>query len=460
MRRKEVRRVGGSLDRSGYLFSREDLRKLIVPLIIEQFLSITVGLADSIMVAWVGEAAVSAVSLIDTIMVLLINTFTALATGGAIVAGQALGRRKEQEGCRATEQLVLVAAVFATAIMAVVYIGKWFILHVVFGRIEPDVMANCETYLMIVAASSPFLAVYNAGAAAQRAMGDSKTPMITSLAMNGVNLVGNAILLYGLGWGIEGAAIPTLISRIFAGVCMLVLLKNPKKVLHIQSYRRIRPDWNLIRKILRIGIPYGLENSMFQLGKIVVISLVSGFGTAATTANAVANTVSTFSILVGTSMGYALSAVSAQCVGARAYDQVRYYTKKLTAMSYLGLWIMNLLIFLLLPVITAAYQLTPETAQLARQLGIYNGVCAMVIWPLSFTLPNTLRSAGDASFCMTTAMFSMWTFRVAFSFVLADTFSMGVLGVWVAMTLDWLVRSVVFSIRYAGQRWQVKAAKF
>lgn len=440
------------------LFSNRDLRKLIVPLVIEQFLAITVGLADSIMVSWVGEAAVSAVSLIDTIMVLLINTFTALGTGGAIVAGQALGRQKEREGCRATEQLVLVAAAFATLVMALVYLGKWFILHVVFGQIEPDVMANCNTYLVIVAASAPFLAVYNAGAAVRRGMGDSKTPMITSLIMNGLNLAGNAILLYGLGWGIEGAAIPTLLSRVFAGFCMLALLKDPKKTLHIDSYRKIRPDWQLIRKILRIGIPYGLENSMFQLGKIVVLSLVSGFGTISITANAVANIVSTFAILAGTSMGYALSAVTAQCVGARDYGQVRYYTRKLMLFSYIGLWVMNLLIFALLPVITRAYNLTPDTTRLASQLVIYNGVCSMVIWPCSFTLPNTLRAASDASFCMVVALFSMWTFRVAASFVLAQTFSMGVLGVWIAMTLDWLVRSIIFVIRYRGDHWQTKAA--
>ena len=303
-----------------YLFSNRDLAKLIIPLLVEQFLAITVGLADSVMVSSVGEEAVSAVSLIDTIMVLLINIFTALATGGAIVAGHALGQKKYEDGCEAVEQTLLFSAVFSVAIMAVVYAGKWFILHIVFGQIEPEVMSNCNTYLLIVTASIPFLAVYNAGAAMYRAMGDSKTPMLMSFAMNGMNIVGNGILLYGLGWGVEGAAIPTTASRAFAGIWMLILIRNGKKELHARTLLGIRLNKKVLKKILHLGIPYSLENSMFQLGKILVLSLVSAFGTSSIAANAVANSVANFAVLGGLSMGYALSAVAAQCVGAGDYQ--------------------------------------------------------------------------------------------------------------------------------------------
>lgn len=219
---------------------------------------IFVGLADSIMVASVGEAAVSAVSLIDTIMVLLINVFTALATGGAIVAGQALGMKKQERGCDAVEQTLLFSTAFSIFIMIAVYAGKWFILHVVFGKIEPDVMQNCNTYLMIVTASIPFMAIYNSGAAMFRAMGDSKTPMMMSLAMNSMNLFGNAVLLYGLGWGIEGAALPTTLSRAFAGSWMLFLICNPNKVLHSRNFLTIRLKWPILKRILHLGIPYAL----------------------------------------------------------------------------------------------------------------------------------------------------------------------------------------------------------
>ena len=439
-----------------YLFSNQDLKKLIVPLLIEQFLAIFVGLADSIMVASVGETAVSAVSLIDTVMILLINLFTALATGGAIVAGQALGRQHKEDGCEAVEQTLLFSFFFSLLITALMYVGKWFILHVVFGQIEPEVMNNCNIYLMIVTASIPFLAVYNVGAAMFRAMGNSRTPMLMSLMMNGLNLMGNALFLYGLGWGVEGAALPTTVSRMFAGIWMLFLMRNPQKILHARTLLGIRVKWSVLKKILHIGIPYGMENSMFQLGKILVMSLVSSFGTVSIAANAVANSVAAFAILGGSSIGLALSAVVAQCVGANDYGQVRYYTKKLMKFSYAALIGMNILIVLILPLIIRIYNLSPETGQLARQIIIYHAAFSVLLWPLSFTLPNTLRAANDVGYCMWVAIASMWIFRIGFSYVLAQYLGLGLLGVWMAMTTDWFVRVISFTLRYRGHKWEPK----
>ncbi len=439
-----------------YLFSRQDLWRLIIPLIIEQFLAIFVGLADSVMVASVGEAAVSAVSLIDTIMILLINVFTAMATGGAIVAGQALGRRHPEAGCEALEQTLVFSAVFSVAIMALVYAGKWLILHVVFGQIEPEVMANCNTYLVIVAASIPFLAVYNCGAAAFRATGDSRTPMLMSLAMNGMNIAGNAVLLYGLGLGIEGAAIPTLLSRMSVGIWMLFLIRDRRRVLHVRTLLGLRVKWQVLKKILHIGVPYGMENSMFQLGKILVLSVVSAYGTVSIAANAVSNSVCNFAILGGVSMGYALSSVAAQCVGAGDFRQVRYYTRKLLVYSYVSMVVMNGLIIAALPFIMRVYNLSPETAALARQIVLYHCLMSTLIWPASFTLPNVLRAANDVSFCMWVAIISMWIFRVAFSYVLGTYAGMGVFGVWVAMTIDWAVRVVFFVWRYRSPKWELQ----
>ncbi len=273
----------------GYLFDNQSLKALIVPLVIEQILSIAVGAADTMMVSSAGEAAVSAVSLVDNVFVLLINLFAALATGGAVISGQYLGRRRPDVAQKAAEQLILFTAVFSVLIMALTYFFRSFILNVVFGKIEADVMSGCTTYLMIVAASIPFIALYNTGAALFRAMGDSRTAMFTALFMNGINLVGNSILIFGLKMGVAGAAIPTLISRIAAAILILALLRNPKKIIHVSIPFPLRFDFPLLKKILGIGIPNGLENSMFQLGKILVLSMVSGFGTASIEANAVSN---------------------------------------------------------------------------------------------------------------------------------------------------------------------------
>ncbi|MEG0107303.1 MAG: MATE family efflux transporter, partial [Lachnospiraceae bacterium] len=261
-----------------YLFDNKALAALMIPLIIEQALAVLVGMADSIMVASVGESAVSGVSLVDNIMVLLINIFAALATGGAVVVGQYLGQQRREKACKASSQLVWFITIVAVVITMIVYIGKDFILHGVFGKIDSDVMGYAKTYLLIVTASIPFIALYNGGAAIFRAMGNSKISMQISIIMNIINVVGNAILIYGFHWGTEGVAIPTLVSRIVAALLITIFLCDQSRTLHIEKSFRYHFDWGMVKKILYIGVPNGMENSMFQLGKILVLSLISSFG--------------------------------------------------------------------------------------------------------------------------------------------------------------------------------------
>lgn len=441
-------------DTTGYFFSNQDLKKLVVPLVIEQILAITVGVADSMMVASAGEAAVSAVSLVDTVFVLLINLFAALATGGAVICGQYIGKRKPEIACQAANQLVLFTGVFATVIMGLTYTCKYFILHGVFGKIAPEVMKNCEIYLLIVAASIPFIALYNAGAAIFRSMGDSKTAMYMALVMNGINLVGNAILIFGFHMGVAGAAIPTLISRITAAVVILCMLANQKKQVHLVLPFRFRFDFSLLKKILGIGIPNGLENSMFQLGKILVLSMASGFGTAAIAANAVCNNIAMFQILPGAAIGFAVLTVASQCAGAGDFTQVRYYTKKLIKITYGAKLFINVLVLAALPFLIKLYNLSPEAAGYTKEIIWYHAACVVTIWPLSFTLPNALRASADVKYPMILAIVSMWVFRIGFSWLLGVKLGMGIFGIWVAMTIDWLFRAICFTFRYVRGKWE------
>lgn len=349
-------------DRSHYLFSNRELANLIGPLVIEQLLAVFVGMADSIMVANVGEAAVSGVSLVDNIMILIINIFAALATGGAVVAGQYIGRKDEKSACKAATQLVWFVSLSAVAIMILVYFGKDIILSQVFGHITAEVKGHADIYLLIVTASIPFIALYNGGAAIFRAMGNSQVSMRVSLLMNAINVTGNAILVFGLRIGTAGVAIPTLISRMAAAIVITVLLCNQTRILHIERTLKIRFDGRMIRKILAIGVPNGLENSMFQLGKILVLSLVSTFGTYAIAANAVSNAIALFQILPGMAISLAITTVISQCVGANDYEQVRYYLKKLLAIIYVAMVGTVALIFLALPLILKAYNLSDQTA--------------------------------------------------------------------------------------------------
>ena len=442
------------MDTKNRFFSNADLCKLIVPLIIDQFLQAFVGLADSIMVASVGEAAVSGVSLIDTIMVLILNIFTALATGGAVIAGQFLGKKRDEMACKSTNQLISFTLKASLIVMLLCYLGRNFITHVVFGKIEADVMYNCNVYMMIVFASIPMTALYNAGAAIYRAMGNSAVAMKISMLMNVINLGGNALLIFVFLRGVEGVAIPTLVSRTVACVIMMFLMNNQKHTLHLYHPFSFKTDWALLKKILYIGVPNGLENSMFQLGKILVLSIVTSFGTASIAANAVSNNVATFAVLPGMSVGFAILTVGAQCVGAGDYEQVRYYTKKLMKIVYVSLFAANILVVLAVPYIIKIYGLSAEASQYAHKILIYHSICAVTIWPLSFSLPNTLRAAADVTYTMILSIISMWIFRIGFSVVLGVYCHMGVFGVWVAMTIDWLFRAVCFSIRYLRGKWK------
>jgi len=436
------------------MFTRKELARLIIPLLIEQILAVTVGFADSLMVAGVGEAAVSGVSLVDSVNILLIGLFGAMATGGAVVTSQLLGQKNEKEACKSGQQLLLSVLLLSLVLMAISLFFGNNLLLLLFGRVEEEVMFHSKIYLFYTAISFPFIAVYNACAALFRSMGNSKISMIISLIMNLINIVFNAIFIYGAGWGVAGAAIATLISRIFAAVTMYILLHNRKHPIHIEGYRQYRPDFALIKKILNIGIPNGLENSVFQIGKIIVQGMIAGLGTPAITANAVASTVSGFGTLPGSAIGLALITVVGQCVGARDFDGVKKYTYKLMKLTYIIMAVLNALMILAVPLILQIYNLSDETSQIAGSLLIYNSVLATLIWPLAFTLPNALRAANDVRFTMYVSIASMWIWRIGFSYVLAFNFGLGVLGVWVAMTIDWFCRSICFLWRFIKAKYK------
>lgn len=436
------------------LFSTRALCALILPLMVEQLLAVTVGMADTMMVSRVGEAAVSGISLVDSVNVLLIQVFAALATGGAVVVSQYLGRRDRQSACAAARQLIWITALLATVIGAVVLVGNRWILQFVFGRVEPAVMENAMTYFWLSALSYPFIAVYNAGAALFRSMGNSKVSMMTSFIINIINIGGNAILIYGFHWGTAGAGTATLVSRAVAAVVMVVLLHHRNNPVYLEGLLRPYLDRKLAGSILKVGIPNGVENGMFQVGKLLVAGLISSFGTAAIAANAICNNLGSISNIPGAAIGLGMVTVVGQCVGARDHAQARRYTKLLLGWTYAVMTLTNLAVMLLAEPLIGMYHVSAETNRMAFEvMAVYCILCA-VVWPLSFTTPNALRAAGDARFTMTVSMFSMWIFRIGFSYILGSWMQMGLFGVWLAMEIDWVVRALFFTIRFLGKKWE------
>lgn len=438
------------------MFTAKDLRKLILPLIVEQFLAVTIGMADTIMVASTGEAAMSSVSLVDAINILLINIFSALATGGAIVASQYLGREDNKRANVAAKQLLLVTTAMSVFIMAVCLIGRNPILDLIFGKIEPEVMDNCRVYFFWSALSYPFLAVYNAGAALYRSMGNSKVSMLTSTLMNAINIAGNALLIFGFHMGVAGAAIASLFARMVGAVLITCLLRFKPHVIQLEAVFKLDFQPEMIKNILKFGVPTGLENGMFQIGRLMTQGLVATFGLTATTANAIGMSLSAFPQIPGTAIGLAMVTVVGQCIGARRQEEAKRYTLKLTGLAYLTMGVLNLVMLALLPVVIGIYNPSPATAALARDLMLYCIACTILLWPASFVLPNGLRAAGDVRFTMTVSIVSMWAFRIGFSYLLAKGLQMGVLGVWIAMTIDWAFRILCFAIRFFRGKWMNK----
>ena len=436
------------------MFTKKDLMKLIIPLIIEQILMVTVGMADGIMVARVGEAAVSGVSIVDSINILLIGLLSAMATGGAVVSSQFLGQKNEKNASQAGEQLIVSNLILAVIVMVITLIGRNLILDLLFHGVDPDVMKNARIYFFYSALSYPFLAVYSACAALFRSMGNSKISMKISIVANLINIFGNAILIFGFKMGVAGAAIATLVSRIFSSVMLFILVNNKELPIHINNILKFRPDVVMIKRILRIGIPNGMENSVFQIGKIAVQGIVAGLGTASITANAIASNIGGFGVLPGSAIGLALITVVGQSVGAGDYEGVKKYTVKLLKMTHLFMAGINVIIIILIPYILKLYQVSDVTAGLASTLMLYHCILSTIFWPPSFTLPNALRAAGDVKFTMWVSMISMWVWRIGFSYVLAVVFEVGVLGVWIAMTIDWVSRGSCFVFRFVKEKYR------
>lgn len=445
-----------ALDRSNLLFSRDALIRLIVPLIIEQLLLMTVGMADTVMVTTAGEATVSGVSLVDNINTLIIQIFSALSTGGAVVVAQYLGRQETHSAKTAAKQLLYVMTGISVVLMILALIFRQHILSLIFGQVEPAVMDSALVYFLLTAAAYPFMGIYNAGAALFRAMGNSKVSMINSFIINVINILVNAILIFGFGMGAAGAGIGTLVSRIAAAVIIMVMLRHPGLTVQVDDIFHFEFNGSMIRRILFIGIPTGMENGMFQAGKLMVLNLITTFGTSAVAANAIANSISGVINVPGSAMGLAIITVIGRCIGAGDTRQAVHYTKLLVGCSYLSMLIMGSALFFSADFLVTLFNLSPEAMAMASQVLKFCAIANMLFWPMAFTLPNSLRAAGDAVFTMVVSLTTMFVCRVALSYVFACSWGLGLgmLGVWLAMFCDWIVRAVCFLWRYWRGSWK------
>ncbi len=434
------------------LFPGDKLRKLIIPLIMDQLLMVLVGMAGTVMVASVGETAVSGVSLVDTLNTLVITLLTGLSTGGAVLCAHYMGSNNKDEAANVLKHMLIIGLGVSVCFMGVFSLGGRGLLGIIFGQVEETVLDNASVYFKIVTLSFPFLGIYTGCTAVLRGTGNSRLPMIVSAIMNGINIAGNAILLYGLGLGVEGVAIPALVSRIAAAVIMLAILCRPGLEVQINN---IKVRWNkdIITRILRVGIPGSLEMSIFQIGKILVLGLIARLGTTAITANAIGNTLNSFQALPEDAIGLALITVVGACLGAGEKEQAVQYTRKLLKMAYVSMWVINILVFAGAPVIARFFALSAETAGAAIHIIRFNCLFAITIWPLAFALPNALKGAYDVKYPLLVSLFSMWVFRVGLSYLAVTFFDASIYMLYVCFALDWIFRAIMFGGRFLSKKW-------
>ena len=437
----------------GTLFTGRDLRRLLLPLIAELIFTALMGTADTVMVARVGDAAVSGVSLVDAVNNVMLMVFTATSTGGTIVCAQFLGARDREGANRAARQVLLSVAVISALCGLACMLLRRQILSLVFRDVEQSVMDAGLTYFLITAISYPFIGIYGASAALYRAAGNSRRPMLVSAGGNLLNIAGNAVFLFVFRWGVFGAALSTTLSRVLQCAVILWLHRKPGQVIVLDKYLAIRPDWKLIRMILRVGIPTGVENGMFQLGRLMVQSTVALLPTAEIAAQAMINTLEYFTSMPSMAIGLGLVTVAGRCMGAGKPEEARHYTILLTLYSELLVILTGILIYLAVNPVCTLSGLSRESAEIVVKMMLLITVVKPFVWPLAFTPSNALRAAGDVKFSMLVSAGSMWIFRVVLCVVLIRYLGFGVLGVWIAMFVDWADRAVWLTIRFVRGKW-------
>lgn len=435
------------------MFTNRMIRNLLVPVVLEQILNSIMGTADTMMVSNVGSAALSAVSLVDSINVLLIQAFSALAAGGAIVCAQYIGQRNYEKANMSARQVLFIITAISVVVSAVCLIFQKPLLRLIFGAVDADVMRSSEIYFFFTALSFPFIAAYDSAASIFRAQENTKGPMTISMISNIMNIGGNAVLIWVFHLGVAGAAISTLVSRIFCAVVVLWQLRKDRQPVVVKDYLKIRPDWSMIGRILGLGIPSGIENSMFQLGKLAIQSTVSTLGTAAIAAQAMTNILENLNGIAAIGVGVGLMTIVGQCLGAGRKDEAVYYIKKLCVIAEAVIIVSCLIVYILVRPVTILGGMESTSAEMCIHMMTWITIVKPVVWTMAFVPGYGLRAAGDVKFSMITSCCTMWACRFCLCVFLIRVLGFGPMGVWIGMFADWTVRGIIFTWRFHSRKW-------
>ena len=443
------------MEQQQHMFSNRLICSLLIPVVLEQLLNSIMGTADTMMVSNVGSAAISAVSLVDSINVLVIQAFSALAAGGAIICAQYIGQRNKEKANESARQVLFIITAISVAVSLICLVFQKPLLRLIFGSVEPAVMRASEIYFFYTALSFPFIAAYDSAASIFRAQDNTKGPMIISMISNVMNIAGNAVMIWVFHMGVAGAALSTLISRIFCAVVVIIQLRKEKEgqEIVVRDYFEIRPDWSMIRRILGLGIPSGIENSMFQLGKLAIQSTVSTLGTTAIAAQAMTNILENLNGIAAIGVGVGLMTIVGQCLGAGRQDEAVYYIKKLCVIAEVIIIISCLGVFALTKPITILGGMEKESADMCFHMVMWITIVKPLVWIMAFIPGYGLRAAGDVKFSMIVSCCTMWACRFCLCVFLIRVMGFGPMGVWIGMFADWTLRGIIFTWRFHSRKW-------
>lgn len=443
------------MEQQQHMFTNRMIRNLLIPVVLEQLLNSIMGTADTMMVSNVGSAAISAVSLVDSINVLVIQAFSALAAGGAIICAQYIGQRNKEKANESARQVLFIITAISVAVSLICLVFQKPLLRLIFGSVEAEVMRASEVYFFYTALSFPFIAAYDSAASIFRAQDNTRGPMTISMISNVMNIAGNAIMIWVFHMGVAGAALSTLISRIFCAVVVLIQLRKEKEgqEIVVRDYFKIRPNWSMIKRILGIGIPSGVENSMFQLGKLAIQSTVSTLGTAAIAAQAMTNILENLNGIAAIGVGVGLMTIVGQCLGAGRKDEAVYYIKKLCVIAEIVVLTSCLIVFALTKPVTILGGMEKESADMCFHMVMWITIMKPLVWTMAFVPGYGLRAAGDVKFSMITSCCTMWACRFCLCVFLIRVMGFGPMGVWIGMFADWTVRSIIFTWRFHSRKW-------
>ena len=443
------------MEQQQHMFTNRMIRNLLIPVVLEQLLNSIMGTADTMMVSNVGSAAISAVSLVDSINVLVIQAFSALAAGGAIVCAQYIGQRNKEKANESARQVLFIITAISVAVSLICLVFQKPLLRLIFGSVEAEVMRASEIYFFYTALSFPFIAAYDSAASIFRAQDNTRGPMTISMISNVMNIAGNAIMIWVFHMGVAGAALSTLISRIFCAVVVLIQLRKEREgqEIVVRDYFKIRPNWSMIKRILGIGIPSGVENSMFQLGKLAIQSTVSTLGTAAIAAQAMTNILENLNGIAAIGVGVGLMTIVGQCLGAGRKDEAVYYIKKLCVIAEIVVLTSCLIVFALTKPVTILGGMEKESADMCFHMVMWITIMKPIVWTMAFVPGYGLRAAGDVKFSMITSCCTMWACRFCLCVFLIRVMGFVPMGVWIGMFADWTVRSIIFTWRFHSRKW-------